>query len=51
MTHEQARQRFETITARVVWGDGQSAGLVRRRIIPSLAGAWADYVCTFTMRR
>jgi Tol biopolymer transport system component len=39
---------FDSLTARAVWDDGQSAELARHEIIPFRPDDWFQYVCTFT---
>jgi hypothetical protein len=51
MTDAEALAHFDSIDARVVWGDGMSAELVRHEIIPFSwddLESWFQYVCTFT---
>lgn len=51
MTHTEARLAFDSMTARAVWDDGMSAGLVRHEIRPYSEETWFDYVCQYTVGR
>ena len=48
MTYDEALAHFESITARVVWGDGMSADHTRHEVIPFSSDVWFQYACTFT---
>jgi hypothetical protein len=48
-TYPEALAFFQSLTARAVWDEGMSAGLVRHEIRPfSSSDDWFQYVCTFT---
>jgi basic membrane protein A and related proteins len=48
MTYDEAEAFFDSLTARAIWDDGQSAELVRHEIIPFNSDDWFQYACTFT---
>ena len=48
INYPDAKEHFESITARAVWGDGMSAELAPHEIIPFRWDDWFQYVCTFT---
>ena len=54
MTYADARAYFDSISARVVWDDGESAELVPHELRPfsfESVDVWLKYACTFTMRK
>lgn len=48
MTYEEALAHFDSMAVTAYWDDGQSAELVRHKIILFGSVDWAQYICTFT---